>query len=136
MATITQTSNLVVADTTAAIGVVQIDKEITINVAAPMIQTGPVTYAVSGGSDTAVDLGTITPATGYFIEIVSNEDPDTGEDLNLSTATGGSFAGAIFGRVPAGGIYSGFHTAQIYAKSSDAAATVSANHRAVERTAP
>ncbi len=136
MASITQTTNLVVADTTAAIGVVQIDKEITINAASPMIQTGPVTYAVSGGSDTGVDIGTITAATGYFLEIVSNEDPDTGKDLDLSTATGGSFAGAKFGKVRAGGIYNGYHSAQIYAKSSDAAATVSANHRAVEDLAP
>jgi hypothetical protein len=135
MATVTQSSNLVVADTTAPIGVVAVDKEITINAAAPVIQTGPITYAVSGGSDTAVDIGSITAATGYFIEIVSNEDPDTGPDLNLSTDTGGSFAGAVFGRVRAGGIYSGYHTVAIYAKSADASATVSANHRAVEDTA-
>lgn len=136
MATITQTTNLVATDTTAPIGVTQVDKEISINANAPVIQTGPVTYAVSGGSDTAVDIGTITAATGYFLEIVSNEDPDTGVDLDLSTATGGSFAGAKFGKVRAGGIYHGYHIAQIYAKSSDAAATVSANIRAVEDTAP
>lgn len=136
MATLTQTTNLFPTDTTASIGVVQVDKEITINVNAPMIQTGPVTYAVSGGSDTAIDLGTITAATGYFVEIVSNEDPDTGPDLNLSTGTGGSFSGGIFGRVRAGGIYHGYHTAAIYAKSQDAAATVSANHRCIEDRAP
>jgi len=132
MASITQTSNVVVTDTTAGIGVVQVDKEITINADSPVIQTGPVVYAVSGGSDTAVALGTITAATGFFLEIVNNEDPDTGADLDLSTATGGSFAAARFGRVRAGGIYQGYHTAAIYAKSNSASATVSANHRAVE----
>lgn len=136
MATLSQDSNLVVADTTSPLGAAALAKEHEIHADAPVVMQGPITYAVSGGSDTAVALGSITAATGYWVEIQNHADPETGDDLNLSTGTGGSFAGAIFGQCPRGGVYHGFHKVAIYAKSSSASVTVSASHRAVERKAP
>lgn len=135
MATLSISVTHAVADTTSPIGSAAVSREIEIHADSDVNETSQL-FAVSGGSDSQLAVGSITVANGYQLTIDNTSDPDSGADLDLSLGTGGSFAGAKFGKVRKGMLFTGWFTAAVYGKSADAAITVRASVKATEYVAP
>lgn len=119
MATLAIQTNLTLTGTTGLIGAAAVSKSLTINAAAPVLQRTQ-EFAATGGSDEAVDLGDVVAATGYVLEIVNT----SADDLDLSSATGGSFAGAKHSKVFAGSTVVMNFKAAVYAKSAGSGVVV------------
>lgn len=80
------------------------------------------TQAIGTGSDEALDIP--ADVTGNRWLLVKSLEAEGGNYIELGTATGGSFTGSVFGRVPGGGAVLLYVTGTIYAKANTASVNI------------
>lgn len=80
------------------------------------------TQAIGTGSDEALDIP--ADVTGNRWLLVKSLEAEGGNYIELGTATGGSFTGSVFSRVPGGGVVMLYATGTIYAKANTASVNI------------
>ncbi len=83
---------------------------------------GSGTQAIGTGSDEALDLPSDISGNRWLL--IKSLEAEGGHYIELGTATGGSFSGSIFGRVPAAGVVLLYVTGTIYAKADTASVNI------------